>query len=159
MHFFCLGFLFTCMHVKGLMRSCENPGILLWMILWSCLTGENGVMSCRVYDVQMAVQKEARLLLFQDTEGFDNLSCLERVTSAQISSKIHSLIRIWIGFNGELCVLHFYSESVNFEPQFHITDKSRLLTWCVHDAQSRGISRYIAVFGISWLSYICPSTV
>lgn len=42
-------------------------------------------MSCRVYDVQMAVQKEARLLLFQDTDGFDNLSCLERVTSAQIS--------------------------------------------------------------------------
>jgi len=47
-------------------------------------------MSSRVYDVQMAVQKEARLLLIQDTEDFDNLSCQERVTSAEISSKSHS---------------------------------------------------------------------
>lgn len=42
-------------------------------------------MACRVEDVQVCVRKEARLLLFQGSEGFDNLSCLERVTSAQIS--------------------------------------------------------------------------
>jgi hypothetical protein len=84
------------------------------LILCSCLTGENGLMSYRVYDVQMAVQKEARLLLFQDTEDFDNLSCQERVTSAEISSKIHSFASEPVSTGNY--VLHFYSEAVNFEP-------------------------------------------
>nr|XP_002662615.5 integral membrane protein GPR180 isoform X1 [Danio rerio] len=47
--------------------------------------GENGLMACRVDDALMALQKEAKLLLFQGSQAFDNLSCLERLTSAHIS--------------------------------------------------------------------------
>ncbi|XP_051752912.1 integral membrane protein GPR180 [Ctenopharyngodon idella] len=71
--------------ISGVFRSDaarENNGQYITRFLYH---GENGLMAYRVDDVQMAVQKEARLLLFQGSEGFDNLSCLERVTSAQIS--------------------------------------------------------------------------
>ncbi|XP_067314795.1 integral membrane protein GPR180 [Pseudorasbora parva] len=71
--------------VSGVFRSDaarENNGQYIARFLYH---GENGVMLYRVEDVHVAVQKGARLLLFQGTEGFDNLSCLERVTSAQIS--------------------------------------------------------------------------
>ncbi len=57
--------------------------------LWY-LIGENGLVAYRVHSVLLAVQKEARLLLFQGSEGFDNLSCLERLTSAHVSSKTPS---------------------------------------------------------------------
>jgi len=81
-----------------------------------CVTGENGLMSSRVYDVQMAVQKEARLLLIQDTEDFDNLSCQERVTSAEISSKSHSFASEPVSTD-ELCLTFLqWLEPVNSEP-------------------------------------------
>lgn len=54
------------------------------------ISAGEGLMACRVQEVQVALQKDARLLLIQRAEGFDNLSCLERVTSAQISSKTPS---------------------------------------------------------------------
>ena len=46
-------------------------------------------MVCRLENAPLAVEKEARLLLFQDLEdgGFDNLSCLERLSRAQLSSR------------------------------------------------------------------------
>ncbi|KAG1930187.1 integral membrane protein GPR180 [Pimephales promelas] len=75
--------------VSGVFRSDaarENYGQYITRFLYH---GENGLMSSRVYDVQMAVQKEARLLLIQDTEDFDNLSCQERVTSAEISINLN----------------------------------------------------------------------
>ncbi|XP_073688990.1 integral membrane protein GPR180-like [Garra rufa] len=60
----------------------ENDGQYISRFLYH---GENGVVAYRVDNVLLAVQKEARLLLFQGSEGFDNLSCLERVSSAHIS--------------------------------------------------------------------------
>ncbi|KAK9973874.1 hypothetical protein ABG768_024574 [Culter alburnus] len=70
--------------VSGVFRSDaarENNGQYITRFLYH---GE-GLMACRVQEVQVALQKDARLLLIQRAEGFDNLSCLERVTSAQIS--------------------------------------------------------------------------
>lgn len=57
-----------------------------------CL-GENGLMVYRLDNVPLAVQKEARLLLFQGIEGFENLSCLDRVSGAQLSSEFSLFIR------------------------------------------------------------------
>lgn len=47
--------------------------------------GENAVIVYRVDDAHVALQREARLLLFQGLGAFDNLSCLERVSAAHIS--------------------------------------------------------------------------
>ncbi|KAK2889693.1 hypothetical protein QQF64_028071 [Cirrhinus molitorella] len=71
--------------VSGVFRSDaarDNAGQYITRFLYH---GENGLMAYWVDNVLLAVQKEARLLLFQGLEGFDNLSCLERVTSAHIS--------------------------------------------------------------------------
>ncbi|XP_067116899.1 integral membrane protein GPR180 [Osmerus mordax] len=48
--------------------------------------GGGGRVVCRLENAPLAVEKDARLLLFQDLEdGFDNLSCLERLSRAQLS--------------------------------------------------------------------------
>ncbi|XP_030639201.1 integral membrane protein GPR180 [Chanos chanos] len=52
--------------------------------------GENGLMACRLKNVALALEKEAKLLLFQGMEDFDNLSCLERVTGAQFTITLSS---------------------------------------------------------------------
>ncbi|XP_028811339.1 integral membrane protein GPR180 [Denticeps clupeoides] len=53
--------------------------------------GANGLMVYRLENVPVAVQKEARLLLFQEMEGFDNLSCLDRVSAAQLSVSLSTV--------------------------------------------------------------------
>lgn len=71
--------------VSGVFKSNtarENNGQYITRFLYH---GENGLVVYRVHSVLLAVQKEARLLLFQGSEGFDNLSCLERLTSAHVS--------------------------------------------------------------------------
>ncbi|MBN3318655.1 GP180 protein, partial [Atractosteus spatula] len=77
--------------VSGLFRSetaRENIGQYITKFLFH---GENGLINCRVEDVQTAIEKEARLILFREQswlnllEGYDNLSCLEHLTNAQIS--------------------------------------------------------------------------
>ncbi|XP_042560875.1 integral membrane protein GPR180 [Clupea harengus] len=45
----------------------------------------NGLMVYRLENVPVAVQKEAKLLMFHNIQGFDNLSCLDRVSRAQLS--------------------------------------------------------------------------
>ncbi|KAI5613511.1 integral membrane protein GPR180 isoform X1 [Silurus asotus] len=45
--------------------------------------GESGLLSYRLENVALAVHKEAKLLLFQGIESFENLSCLDRVSKAQ----------------------------------------------------------------------------
>ncbi|KAL2087481.1 hypothetical protein ACEWY4_016309 [Coilia grayii] len=45
----------------------------------------NGLMVYRLENVPAAVQKDARLLMFHNTQGFDNLSCLDRLSHAQLS--------------------------------------------------------------------------
>ncbi|KAF5902945.1 integral membrane protein, partial [Clarias magur] len=45
---------------------------------------ENGLISYRLENVPLLVHKEARLLLFQGIESFENLSCLDRVSGAQL---------------------------------------------------------------------------
>lgn len=44
-------------------------------------------MVYRLENVPVAIQKEAKLLMFNDVQGFDNLSCLDRLSHAQLSSK------------------------------------------------------------------------
>ncbi|XP_051562069.1 integral membrane protein GPR180 [Myxocyprinus asiaticus] len=71
--------------VSGVFRSNkarESNGQYITRFLYH---GENGLLLYRVDDVLTAVQKEGRLLLFQGMQEFDNLSCLERVSAAQIS--------------------------------------------------------------------------
>ncbi|XP_042610060.1 integral membrane protein GPR180 [Cyprinus carpio] len=71
--------------VSGVFRSDaarENKGQYITRFLYH---GENGLVAYNVDNVLLAVQKEARLLLFQGSEGLDNLSCLERLASAHIS--------------------------------------------------------------------------
>ncbi|KAK3574363.1 hypothetical protein QTP86_005143 [Hemibagrus guttatus] len=46
---------------------------------------ENGLMAYRLENVPLAVHKEAKLLLFQGMQGFENLSCLDRVSAAQLT--------------------------------------------------------------------------
>uniref|UniRef100_A0A672PPW6 G protein-coupled receptor 180 n=1 Tax=Sinocyclocheilus grahami TaxID=75366 RepID=A0A672PPW6_SINGR len=74
------------------------------------------MVAYRVDNVLLAVQKEARLLLFQGSEGLDNLSCLERLTSAHISSKTPSRLRrlLQVIFS---VTCHFYMTRVNFDPR------------------------------------------
>lgn len=76
-----------------------------------------------MHNVLLAVQKEARLLLFQGSEGFDNLSCLERLTSAHVSSKTPSRLS-HTALTGSLqCNMSFLG--VNFDPRLgmhrHVT--------------------------------------
>ncbi|XP_017337799.1 integral membrane protein GPR180 isoform X2 [Ictalurus punctatus] len=71
--------------VSGVFRSHiarENNGQYITRFLYH---GENGLMSYRLENVPLAVHKEARLLLFQGIEGFENLSCLGRVSGAQLT--------------------------------------------------------------------------
>lgn len=49
----------------------------------------NGLMVYRLENVPVAVQKEAKLLMFHNIQGFDNLSCLDRVSRAQLSSELY----------------------------------------------------------------------
>ncbi|KAA0712676.1 Integral membrane protein GPR180 [Triplophysa tibetana] len=74
--------------VSGVFRSDaarENNGQYITRFLYH---GDNGLLVYRVDNVDMAVQKEARLLMFQGLQAFENLSCLERVSSAHISIKL-----------------------------------------------------------------------
>uniref|UniRef100_A0A3B1IS93 G protein-coupled receptor 180 n=1 Tax=Astyanax mexicanus TaxID=7994 RepID=A0A3B1IS93_ASTMX len=76
--------------ISGLFRSetaRENNGQYITRFLYH---GENGLMAYRLENVPLAVQKEAKLLLFQGMEGFDNLSCLERVSGAQLTITLSS---------------------------------------------------------------------
>ncbi|KAI4886649.1 hypothetical protein NFI96_012769 [Prochilodus magdalenae] len=76
--------------VSGLFRSDtarENNGQYITRFLYH---GENGLMAYRLENVPLAVQKEARLLLFHGMEGFDNLSCLERVSAARLTITLSS---------------------------------------------------------------------
>ncbi|XP_053493600.1 integral membrane protein GPR180 isoform X1 [Ictalurus furcatus] len=71
--------------VSGVFRSHiarENNGQYITRFLYH---GENGLMSYRLENVPLAVHKEARLLLFQGIEDFENLSCLGRVSGAQLT--------------------------------------------------------------------------
>ncbi|XP_063068385.1 integral membrane protein GPR180 [Engraulis encrasicolus] len=45
----------------------------------------DGLMVYRLENVPVAIQKEAKLLMFNDVQGFDNLSCLDRLSHAQLS--------------------------------------------------------------------------
>lgn len=48
--------------------------------------GGGGLIVCRLENPPLAVVKESQLLLFQNMEeGFDNLSCLDRLSKAQLS--------------------------------------------------------------------------
>ncbi|KAK2857660.1 hypothetical protein Q7C36_005579 [Tachysurus vachellii] len=71
--------------VSGVFRSHiarENNGQYITRFLFH---GDNGLMSYRLDNVPLAVHKEARLLLFRGTQGFENLSCLDRVSGAQFT--------------------------------------------------------------------------
>lgn len=51
--------------------------------------GGSGLIVCRLDNAPLAVEKESRLLLFQDLEeGFDNLSCPDRLSRAQLSIRL-----------------------------------------------------------------------
>ncbi|XP_072539976.1 integral membrane protein GPR180 [Salminus brasiliensis] len=76
--------------ISGVFRSDaarENNGQYITRFLYH---GENGLMACRLENVPLAVQKKARLLLFQRMEDFDNLSCLDRVSGAQLTITLSS---------------------------------------------------------------------
>ncbi|XP_017568413.1 integral membrane protein GPR180 isoform X1 [Pygocentrus nattereri] len=76
--------------VSGVFRSDtarDNNGQYITRFLYH---GENGLMAYRLENVPLAVQKEARLLLFQGMEGFDNLSCLDRVSAARLTITLSS---------------------------------------------------------------------
>uniref|UniRef100_UPI003AAB21A2 integral membrane protein GPR180 n=1 Tax=Centroberyx gerrardi TaxID=166262 RepID=UPI003AAB21A2 len=48
--------------------------------------GDHGLLVCRLDNSPLAVEKESRLLLYQDMdEGLDNLSCSERLARAQLT--------------------------------------------------------------------------
>ncbi|XP_076872040.1 integral membrane protein GPR180 [Brachyhypopomus gauderio] len=71
--------------VSGVFRSDaarEHHGQYITRFLYH---GDHGLMSYRLDNAPLAVQKEAKLLLFQTMEDFDNLSCLERVAGARLT--------------------------------------------------------------------------
>ncbi|KAM4601598.1 integral membrane protein GPR180 [Polymixia lowei] len=48
--------------------------------------GDNGLLVCRLENSPLAVEKESRLLLYQDMgRGLDNLSCSERLAKAKLA--------------------------------------------------------------------------
>lgn len=48
----------------------------------------NGLLVCRVDSSTLAKERESRLLLYQDMDSeLDNLSCSERLTKADVTSK------------------------------------------------------------------------
>ncbi|XP_060775104.1 integral membrane protein GPR180 isoform X2 [Neoarius graeffei] len=81
--------------VSGVFRSHvarENYGQYITRFLYY---GENGLMAYRLENVPLAVHKEARLLLFQGSEGFENLSCLDRVSGAQLTVTLSTEEHNW----------------------------------------------------------------
>ncbi|KAK1798083.1 hypothetical protein P4O66_000583 [Electrophorus voltai] len=71
--------------VFGVFRSDaarENHGQYITRFLYH---GENALMSYRLENAPLAARKDAKLLLYQDMEGFDNLSCLDRVAGASLT--------------------------------------------------------------------------
>ncbi|XP_036401867.1 integral membrane protein GPR180-like [Megalops cyprinoides] len=76
--------------VSGLFKSDaarENNGQYITRFLFH---GKNALMVYKLDDVSTAMQKEAKLLLFQTLEGSDNLSCLEYLSAAQLSVTLSS---------------------------------------------------------------------
>ena len=54
----------------------------------SLSAGDNGLLVCRLDNSALAVEKESRLLLYQDMDpDLDNLSCTERLARAYFTSK------------------------------------------------------------------------
>lgn len=50
--------------------------------------GDSGLLVCRLDNSALATEKESRLLLYPDLDlDFDNLSCNERLSKAQLTSK------------------------------------------------------------------------
>nr|XP_023651890.1 integral membrane protein GPR180 [Paramormyrops kingsleyae] len=83
--------------VSGILRSDaakENNGQYITRFLFH---GENALVVCRLEeaDFAMAVRKEARLLLFQEQEGFENLSCLERLSGAPVAITLNAVELNW----------------------------------------------------------------
>ncbi|XP_018597214.2 integral membrane protein GPR180 [Scleropages formosus] len=79
--------------VSGVLRSGaakENNGQYITKFLFH---GENALVVCKLEetDVSVAVRKEARLLLFQQPDEFDNLSCLQRLSGAPLSITLNAV--------------------------------------------------------------------
>ncbi|XP_036397334.1 integral membrane protein GPR180-like [Megalops cyprinoides] len=71
--------------ISGVFRSDaarENNGQYITKFLFH---GENALLVYRLEDVSTAMQKSAKLLLYQGLQGSDNLSCLEHISGAQLS--------------------------------------------------------------------------
>ncbi|KAI1899008.1 hypothetical protein AGOR_G00078260 [Albula goreensis] len=71
--------------VSGVFRSDaarENNGQYITRFLFQ---GQNGLMVYRLFDVEAAMEKEAKLLLYQTPKGADNLSCLEYLSEAKLT--------------------------------------------------------------------------
>ncbi|KAJ8393838.1 hypothetical protein AAFF_G00055670 [Aldrovandia affinis] len=71
--------------VLGVFRSDVARGNNGQYITKFLFHGQNALMVYRLEDVPTAMEKEARLLLFQALKGSDNLSCLEHLSGAQLS--------------------------------------------------------------------------
>lgn len=55
---------------------------------WVLNAGDNGLLVCRLDNAPLATEKESRLLLYPDMDlDLDNLSCNERLSKAQLTSK------------------------------------------------------------------------
>ncbi|XP_071371223.1 integral membrane protein GPR180 [Centroberyx affinis] len=72
--------------VTGLFKSevaREQNGQFITKFMYQ---GDHGLLVCRLDNSPLAVEKESRLLLYQDMdEGLDNLSCSERLARAQLT--------------------------------------------------------------------------
>ncbi|KAF3706243.1 Integral membrane protein GPR180 Intimal thickness-related receptor Precursor [Channa argus] len=82
--------------VTGLLKSegaRQQKGQFITKFMYQ---GDNGLLVCRLDNSAMAVEKESRLLLYQDMDSdLDNLSCSERLARAQftisLSQEEHNL--------------------------------------------------------------------
>ncbi|PWA32269.1 hypothetical protein CCH79_00013139 [Gambusia affinis] len=79
--------------VRGVFRSeaaRQENGQFITKFMYQ---GDGGLLVCRLDNPSLGTEKEARLLLYQDMDSdLDNLSCSQRLSRAQFTSKCSSLL-------------------------------------------------------------------
>lgn len=71
-------------------RQRVDPAVSLHLLSVSLVrnAGDGGLLVCRLDNSALATEKESRLLLYPDMDlDLDNLSCNERLSKAQLTSK------------------------------------------------------------------------
>lgn len=120
----------------SLTLSASQPGSMCGSVitLCLCLAGDRGLLVCRLENGALAMEKESRLLLYQEMEpDLDNLSCSERLTHAHFTSKPYSSAcqhNVHLQFGAHVLGYHKYQASRSIFSLSIVTYCSALFPSC-----------------------------